>query len=181
MRYKAPRRPRVHEEVRTADPFVRVDVLIPRQMYLDMQAISKLGVQRPISRMIGYAIYNEFEVERPFTFDMTLPELDFVPGKFKYEADVLHGFLAKLPSGCGLDNLVLLKGELGLTKTQVLLAYMELKHQDRIEEYHPGGQFFNYPPDYMYVRVKDVHRSTMIKNRFRSFEGKYVPRNKGET
>lgn len=172
MRYKAPRRFKPRKE-RENDPFIETRVHIPRAAYERLEVFAaEMGV--PIGRVINYAIYNELDTEVPFNFDLTLPVEDFKPGLFTHEADVVHSLLSKLPSGCGLDMLVLMRMDFGLTRHQVLLGYMELKESGRIEEYYPAEARFKYPEDYRYIRVKDVHHRTVLKNRVRSLEGQPV-------
>ena len=115
----------------------------------------------------------------PFNFSEELPDLGFKAGNHEFEAAVVHGVLSKLPRGCSLDLLILLRDEIGLTRQQVLLGFMELRAADRIKSVSVKDSYFaHYKEDYAHWIVKDVHRSTILKNRFRSFEGQYVARKK---
>lgn len=172
--YSKPRKPkRGLTQRKDDDPFRDIRISIPSNMYADLEkraAEKKL----PVGRLINIAVYNELELEEPFNFDLTLPVDEYRSGLYEDEAIKLHNFLAKIPSGVGLDTLMLMREAIGLTHKELLLAYMQLKENGRIEEYYPARAAFQYAEDYRYIRCKDVHHSTMMGQRFKSVEGKSV-------
>ena len=170
-RYNAPRNYKPRKK-RQDDPFVRVHAHIPHSLYKKLKALSE-GLGRPTSRLIVWAIQNEIEnEEHPFAnkLQVQLPVADYKQGTHDHEAGVLLMLLKRLPTGAGLDSLVLLAEDLGLSETQLLLGYMELKALDKIEEYYPRGARFLYPEGYTFVRIKGKHRE-MLKDALVSYEG----------
>ena len=173
MRYRPPRRAR---KVRQSDPFVRFTAYIPLSLYNKLKVLSeKLG--RPSTRFVSWALLNELQnEERPFAnkLKVELPEKDYVQGNHQHEASVLYMLLKRIPTGAGLDTLIMLADDLGLSETQLLLGYMELKNMDKIEEYYPRSSKFPYPEYYRYIRIKEIKHREMLKDALVAYEGSSV-------
>ena len=172
MRYNPPRNYKPPKK-RQEDPFVFIGVHIPFELYGRLKALSQ-AIGRPMSRILVWGLLNELEnEENPFAnrTKIELPVDSYKEGNHEYEAGVLMMLLKRMPTGAGLDSLMLLAPDLGLTTEQLLHGYMELKAKDEIEEYYPNGSRFKYPDDYRYVRVKRLHHRQMLKDALVSFEG----------
>lgn len=162
--------PKKKKDPLTEDPFVRLTAYVPRNIFTIIEIISA-EKKIPISRLIAYALYNEVEDSAdPFRFDLSLPEDEYIFGKYEHEAELLRQYLMKVPGGIGLDQLIMLKEDIGMSPKKILLAYMELKESGRIEEYSPKSTF-QYDESYKFIRLTGVSRAIMNRQRFKTVAG----------
>ena len=170
MRYGRPRKEKKKDPL-AEDPFIRLHTYIPVSVYKVLQTKSE-ELKQPISKLIAIGCFNEAEESAsPFVLDVTLPVEDFVLGKFEHEAELLRRFLMHVPGGIGLEQLVMLKDEIGLSAKKILLAYMELRETGRVEEYYPRASSFDYDPEYRYIRLIKTSRAIMNRQRFKTLAG----------
>lgn len=117
-----------------------------------MEKLNLLAMEQgiPISRLISFAVHNEFERENPFEFDVSIPPLaDIIDYAYADEAGKILTFMKTLRNGAGLDILTLLRFQIGVPdKETFLLAFADCLQRGHIEAFDP-------PYKRGYVPVKD--------------------------
>lgn len=162
------------EEKKPRDPhdfFINFPIRIPAGLMQRLDEKSK-ELKIPKARLICYSIFNELELEKPFYFNIDLPDVADVPyveDKYLKESLKLYDHIVKSPVAPSLDVLVLCKDDLGMSRETILLAYRELLFKGIVEEYYLRTATFDYHPDHMRIR------STMITPERAKERRKYEP------
>lgn len=134
--------------------------------------LRKISIARKISmsRLVAFAIDNELEKDRPFSFSTDIPDDDFIEGAYADEAGRILEFIRGLRKGAGLDILLLLRHKMNIPdKSKFLGGMRELLLKEMIEYFTPPhNPMYNgpYDCDYLYYRVKNnvVDRKKLSKN-----------------
>lgn len=114
--------------------------------------------QVSVSRLVAYAIDNEFEVDVAFSFPCNLPENQpYIESEYYDEAGRLIHLIQKFPLGASIDTLMLCRRDIGIQdRKTLLLAYRELLTMALIEEFKPTSSKINYAKDYRRARVVEM-------------------------
>ncbi len=111
----------------------------------------------PVARLVAIAIDNELDQEKPFNYPLNLPEK---PATEEYlyakEMGQLIKFFEANKEGFSLDQLVLLRLDIGISSREILLAaFAELLYRNLIVSYRPVRTKFAYfKSDYVHYRIK---------------------------
>lgn len=127
---------------------------MPKSLMAELKHESSEKIM-PMARLIAYAIYNELELPKPFTFETKIPseaEVPYDEDAYTEQAMKLYGHIVKMGTGAALDILLLCKGIIGMPANTILLAYRELLKKGIIEEYSKDGRFAKYHPNYKRCR-----------------------------
>jgi hypothetical protein len=139
----------------------------------------------PISRLIAIALEHELEREKPFEFDVTLPDEEYVEFAYADEAGRIMSYLRGDIQGFGLDMLCLLRHDIGIPDKQTfLLAFRELVNKEMVEAYKPTRKplaYTDHPEGYVMYRLKGENvperrkkrREANEFERFKRLEKKY--------
>ena len=139
------------------DPMMSITVFIPRGTAEKLKEMS-MAQDLPVSRLIAYAIDNELDCEKPFTYDYKLPNIPYVENAYSDEALKVYDYMKKFPSGIGLDTLLMSRRDAGLDdKGAFLLGYRELLMSKMVEEFYPMNSKFRHAKDYRYSRIRSVN------------------------
>ena len=175
-------RPTQYQKKREDDPFVSVTAYIPKSLSLRLSMLSK-EIGLPMSRLIGFAIDNELDTEKPFNYDCSLPTDDYVEYQYAGEAGKIINFLNLIPSGASIDMLMLCRRDIGIPdKFTFLRAMRELIEKDMVIAGAPSvlSKFNYYKTDHVVYRTP---RTEDEAKRFRRIEGesqKGVARNQAK-
>lgn len=139
--------------------------------------IKAIAVERKLtySRVIAIAIDNELGKDKPFEFDLTLPEEDTCEDLiYADEGGKLLDYMAKI-RGAGLDTLILLRHDIGIPDKDTFLAtFKECLGNDMIESSLPPLKkgLIQHAEGYLYYHLKG-HKSgrsnKMAKNRYKEY------------
>lgn len=121
---------------------------------LDNYSIKK-GV--PFTRLIGIAIANELEKDKPFEYDVSPPEGEYIELAFVEEASKIMNYMSR-SSGMSLELMCMVRHDMGLPdKKLFMLAFRECLLRGLIESYTPKKSRlskFEYSDDYVFYRTK---------------------------
>lgn len=130
-----------------------------------------------MSKVIAIAIDNELERDKPFEFDLTLPNSDdTIEYAYADEAGKILSFIKGLRVGAGLDILVMLRYDIGIPDKKVFLAaFKECLDNDVLESFKPKPSYGKAPlaEDYVYYRLKG-HETPRVKRNKESEYNKYM-------
>ena len=122
---------------------------------LEQMAIKK---QVPISRLVSFALENEFAARNPFNYPVELEEAPDVDDIFYLkEGRQILNFLMKIPKGIGLVSLVLVRRDIGLPDKEILLKALAELIKKGLAELYTSTRFslHGYPPGTVMVRYKN--------------------------
>ena len=90
--------------------------------------------QIPLSRILGGFVDKFIEKPRAFNFDFEIPELPKDNLSFEKQADLIFNFMKKKEmDGIGLDNLILVRHDIGIPEKLVFLyGFKTLLNQNRL-------------------------------------------------
>lgn len=150
------------------DTFAMVKVYVPRALVTAMKVKSE-QTGLPVSRLFCIAVDNELDAPVPFNFPCILPSNTYIEMAYAEEAQLIAKYLVKFVNGCGRDQLMLCRRDIGiLNKTTFMLAFRELLEVGVIEEVPvPRKVKFKYPAGYKYVRLKHIDKSALLKRKKR--------------
>jgi hypothetical protein len=98
----------------------------------------------PISRLICIAIDNEMMREKPFDFNTDFPTEEYAEYTFVEEASIIIRFLQKMRGGMSIENLLLLRHDIGISDRHTFLAAIkEAMAKDFIEEFTQTKKNYN--------------------------------------
>lgn len=149
-----------------------VKVYVPNALY----KLAKMHADRaklPVSRIVQIAIDNELDAPNPFYYPVEEPKNAYLADAYIEEAQLLARYLVKFASGCGKDQLMLCRRDVGiLNKETFMCALRELREAKIIEEIRPPtyAKFKGYRQDYRYIRLKHVDRTALIARKRRLLE-----------
>ena len=150
------------------DTFALMKVYVPRGLATAIKVKSEqTGI--PMSRLFCIAVDNELDAPVPFNFPCVLPSNTYIEMAYAEEAQLIAKYLVKFINGCGRDQLMLCRRDIGiLNKTTFMLAFRELLEVGVIEEIPvPKKVKFKYPAGYKYVRLKHIDKSALLKRKKR--------------
>lgn len=115
----------------------------------------------PISRLVAMAIDNELSKEKPFdNFELNFPDEEFIEYAYLEQAGKIIDYLKKV-SGFGLDQLLILRHDIGVPdKRELLLGLRESLTKGFIEGYKIKPKPWvktEYDENYMFYRIKEDH------------------------
>lgn len=124
----------------------------------------------PIARLIAAAVDNCILDESKLSLDVREPETDYEEFKYSNEANKILTFLKTLDKGMGLDYLLLVREEIGVTdKDAFKEGFRELVRQEMIEGYAPFKTSFGrvriLPDNYKMWRAVDLGFNDTKKKR----------------
>ena len=142
-------------KIEKIDTYSRVVVTLPTKVFAQLKALS-IARELPVSRLIGYAIDNEFDFDPPFNYPCALPTTPYKAFEYAEEAaKILKFLITETASGLGYDMILLLRRSIGIPdRERTLHGIRELLEQGMIEEFYPGWSKFVYGRDYRYVKPK---------------------------
>jgi len=156
-------------------------------------ALHRISNERklPMSRLIAYAVDNELLKDNPFQFETKLSEIaimDIDLDEFAEEARRIYNYMKLLSYETGLDVLLLLRHEMGISDKEIfLIAFNIALESNLIETFQPRPKR-NAPPrpaDYLYYRavgsdsigklkisknIKDYRKYLQLKTKFENGE-----------
>jgi hypothetical protein len=116
--------------------FKSVPTSLGPKTYEKLQKFSQYH-EMSISRLVAIAVDNELQKEKPFEFDLNVPDEKYVDMAYADEAGKILQFL-KAYGGMGVDMLMLVREDIGITDKRIfLLAFRELAQKGLIESYVP--------------------------------------------
>ena len=127
----------------------------------------------PVSRVVGCLVDGAIEADIPFTYDTTLPEYnERTASIYSKEGGKILDFLEPMRFGVGIDLLMLLRHDLGISKESILHVIMDCLTNGLIEAVKPvPNKYFEYPDDYRNYRLtKEEGHETKRKRKNRSNE-----------
>lgn len=114
-----------------------------------------------MTRLIAFAVDNELQKDRPFDFDLTLPNDEYIEYAYADEAGKILNFIKTLRTGIALDNLTLLRFKIGIPSKKVFLAaFRECIEKEMLEPFKPFRSD-RMPPvadDYYSYRLKNASK-----------------------
>lgn len=127
----------------------------------------------PITRLFMIMVDKELENEKPFQYDVTLPE-PTDDSQYQEEGNILLNYMKTLRIGKGLDQLICMRHDLGISREAILETISNCLDLGIIEQFKPPykkGRIL--PDDYFYYRVADQkgHETTRKrKNRMNDYQ-----------
>ncbi len=139
------------------DPFGSVTAFLPKGTLAILKELSRT-TGLPMSKLVSIAIDNELDSPAPFNYPCLLPSTVFVPGAYVEECQLITRYLMRFPSGCGREQLMLSRRDIGIPNRETLMmAYRELLDFGLIKEVPPPPRVkFEYPEGYKYTRLSNV-------------------------
>lgn len=151
------------------DPFICLKVYIPRSTFKMLDEL-RFERQVPVSRLIAYAIDNEFDSKIPFNYPCALPAHDFIEYEYADEAARMATFMERFPAGVSKDSLMLLRRDMKIEqRSRVMGAYRELLTVGMIEEFR--GRNMSYGPMHRIARLVGLTKKALTKKRYKRIEG----------
>lgn len=137
----------------------------------------------PLSRLIAIAIERELESEKPFEFDVSLPDDEFVDFAFADEAGKILDYMGKI-AGLSLDLMVLARHDMGVPDRQTFMyAVRECIAKELLVPFKPRQpRFVKFQyEDVIHYRIKGAEKPEKKKIRkeaseyqkFKRLEKKY--------
>jgi len=136
--------------------------------------LREISIKRKVSlyKLIAFAIHNEFERENPFEFDLTLTN-DFPAYTFAEESEKIKMYMVNLTLGMDLENLVLMRHEMGVFDKQTFLAaFKDCLDKQVIEPFTPPDRKdgTKRPEGIIFYRVKGVKKRSYRAKRTQQSE-----------
>lgn len=107
----------------------------------------------PLSRLLTIALDNELLKDKPFDLDFTFPDsIDFA---YADEASKILDFLSVNKFGIGLDNLLLLRHDMGIhTREAFLGGFNECLSRNILDSYRPKDTVnIKYTKNYLHYKL----------------------------
>lgn len=154
-RFYSRRRAPPKTQAAETNQYTHVKVFFPNDTFKIIEEISKLQ-KKPLSRIVGYAVFNEMEKGADaFKFKTDYDPDMSVENDFIHEAGQIYNFLKTFPTGKSLDELILFKRTLQIPDIIRLVGgYKTLLDSGFIEEVFPFNKQFEYAHDYRVARIK---------------------------
>ena len=124
----------------------------------------------PFTRVVGCLIDHAIEEGLPMEYDLKLTNDD--NQEYSEEGAKIISFLKKLRKYVGIDVLLAIRHDLGITKKEAINAVIgNCVDVGVLEKSPPSNRYFDYPEDYFIYGLKDEkHHGTKIKNKHRASE-----------
>lgn len=128
------------------------------------------SVEMPTSRIIASLIDNAIMRKVPFEYDLTLPSKDdILEHAYAEEGSILLNYFKSLNVGMGLDQLVMLRHDVGIPDKEILLTvFRECLDNNLIEGFTPPKKPGRapFPEGYKYYRsVQRKARKSKVRRR----------------
>ncbi len=156
----------------------KVSGYITDKHYQEMLRLSQ-EKKLPMSRLVAVAIDNEFQTDKPFEWPMyPVIEGEYVEFAYAHEAGLILNFLKTQMNGMGIDLLLLLREDIGITDKEVFLAaFRECLEKGLLESYVPkAGKYAPAPAEgYYHYRIPGTgpKENKKLRNKVTKYE-KYL-------
>ncbi len=155
---------------------VRMVTVIAKDTEIKIKGMAALS-KSSFSRLIAIAIDHEFERERPFEFDITLPPSgDYESFTYSDEGGLLLNYMSTM-RGIGLDTLMLMRYDIGIPDKQIFLATVrECLDNDVLETMVPPlnkDGTAKHREGYLYYRLKGQQTPRKERNNTRKEMSEY--------
>lgn len=156
-----------------------VRVYLPVSLSKRLKEISRMKGM-PMSRLLAIAMDNELDQEEPFRYVCDIPDDDYVEYEHAHAAGKLLEWLLKMPTGAGVDMMLLARRDIGIfSRESVLRGLRELIEKKMVEAIRPSrAKFGFFHEDYIYWRAID--NGIKRKKMFTRVEGEKQKRLKDE-
>lgn len=123
---------------------------------------------QPITNLIAMAIENELLKDKPFKYDVSNPDDEYIEHAYIEEAIRIIAYMKK-SAGLSLENICLLRHDIGIPdKETLLLAFRECVLSGQLVAYKPKqGAYisFKYPDHVEFYRIKGIEKFAAKKLR----------------
>lgn len=136
MAMNKPFYPKKKKSVEKNDAFTIVKVYVPKMTAILLSEASE-ETQLPMSRLVAYAIDNELDAPKPFTYLAEAPKAPYVESAYVDEAGRMYRYIKKFfEFGITIDSLLLCRRDYNVQdRHDVMLAHRELLKVGLIEEF----------------------------------------------
>ena len=111
----------------------RVTALISKQRHNEIVKLAK-EKNLPMTRLASIAIYNEFQKDKPFDFDFSIPEEEAEEYAYADQATKILSYMRAKKNGLPIDIMIPLHHEMNIAdKETFLFAFKELIDKDFLD------------------------------------------------